>query len=92
MFLDEVDLDVSNEDPAHRRQHSVRAGLDSVKRTPGCQALNSPRESEQTQEKKLSTDWSPLGCQSSVGSQGAPRTNQCLLGSIQVHNLQLCYQ
>lgn len=39
MFLDEVDLDVSNEDPAHRRQHSVRAGLDRVKRTPSCQAL-----------------------------------------------------
>lgn len=32
MFLDEADPDVSNEDPAHRRQHSVRAGLDGVKR------------------------------------------------------------
>lgn len=32
MFLDEADLDVSNEDSAHRRQHSVRAGLDGVKR------------------------------------------------------------
>lgn len=32
MFLDEADLDVSNEDPAHRRQYSVRAGLDGVKR------------------------------------------------------------
>lgn len=31
MFLDEVDLDVSNEDPAQRRQHNARAGLDRVK-------------------------------------------------------------
>lgn len=31
MFLDEVDLDVSNEDPAQKRQHSARAGLDRVK-------------------------------------------------------------
>lgn len=31
MFLDEVDLDVSNEDPVQRRQHSARAGLDRVK-------------------------------------------------------------
>lgn len=31
MFLDEVDLDVSNEDPAQKRQHSARAELDRVK-------------------------------------------------------------
>lgn len=31
MFLDEVDLDVSNEDPVQKRQHSARVGLDRVK-------------------------------------------------------------
>lgn len=78
MVLDEVDLDVSNEDPAHRRQHSVRAGLDRVKRTPSCQArevLTQSCDSEQVQRRKeaFPRRVSTLGFSSSAGSQGAPR-------------------
>lgn len=89
MFLDEADLDVSNEDPVHRRQHSVRAGLDGVKRTPCSQAQEALTQSH-ARVSKYKDERKPLPSVSEGASQESPYTLEQMNFVLGAHKCTLC--